>query len=119
MEPTVTSLRADEDPAVRLVDSLLKKPISTTGNFIGRWAVPGKMVKISFQIKTDKTVLTAPDLKIEARPLGNLKRHDAGLEGIATLGAQTLIVHGRLAGRYFLGWLELAGRPYAFVTELQ
>jgi hypothetical protein len=119
VEPTLTSLRTDQDPAVKLVDSLLEKPISATGNFAGQWAVPGKILKLSFQIKTDKTVLTAPDLKIEAQPLGSLKRHNAVLEGSATLGDRTLTVHGRLAGRHFLGWLELAGRPYAFVTELQ
>jgi hypothetical protein len=119
VEPTVTSLRTNQDLAVKLVDSSGKKPISATGSFAGRWAVPGKTLKIAFQIKTDQTVLSVPDLKMEAQPLENLKRHDDVLEGSVALGNQTLTVRGRLGGRYFLGWMELSDRPYAFVAELQ
>jgi hypothetical protein len=119
VEPTVTSLRTGQDLAVNLVESTFKKPESTTGNFAGQCAAAGKMRKLNFQIKADQLVMTAPDFKIEAQSLQNVKRHDDVMEGSAKLGNQTLAVHGRIAGRYFLGWLELAGRPYAFATEVE
>ena len=77
-----------------------------------------QQLPISFQATADTITLTVHQLKIETQPIMNLKRRNAVVEGNVALGPQNITVHGRFAGSYLLGWLDLSGRPYSFVAKL-
>ena len=116
-QPNAASLRNDKDLALDLVHSLFKKPVSTKGTFLGHLAVPNQPLDLSFQVAADTATLTVQKLGLENKPIANLQHKGAMLEGNVALGRQKIAVHGRFAGSYFVGWLELSGRPYSFVAE--
>ena len=117
VEPTAAALRNDQDLGLNFVGSLTKEPVSPKGSFTGQWAVPNQQLEISFQLATDSASLTIHALRIEAEPITDLKWNGPILEGKIAHGSQKLALHGRFTGVYFLGWLDLAGRPYSFVTK--
>jgi hypothetical protein len=119
IQPTAASLRNDQDLALDLVHSSFKEPVSSKGTFVGHWVVPNQQLELSFQVASDTVTLTVPKLGLQSKPIADLQRAGTSLQGNVTLGDQKIAVHGRFAGSYFFGWLDLSGRPYSFVTELK
>ena len=116
--PSVAAVRAHRDVALEVVDSLVAKPASTTGTFAGQCEIQSQMLKISFELTRERALLSVPALKIANEPLQALERHGGTVTGRVLLGDQPLRVHGRITGSRFLGWIEFAGRPFAFAAEL-
>jgi len=115
--PTAASLRNDQDLGLDLIRSLTKEPVSPKESFTGQWAVANRQLEISFQFATDSASLTIHALRIEAEPITDLKRNGPILEGKIAHGSQKVALHGRFTGAHFLGWLDIGGRPYSFVTK--
>ena len=116
--PTIASVGAHRDVALEVVKSLLDKPTSANGTFAGQCDISGQMIKVSFDITKDRLLLDVPALKIANQPLQNLERHDETLSGKVMLGDQALFLRGRMTGPRLVGWIDFAGRPFAFAAEL-
>ena len=116
--PNVAAVRAHRDLALDVVNSLLAKPVSATGVFAGQCEIQSQMLKISFELTEEQALLNLPALKIANQPLRDLERHGGTLTGEVMLGDQSLRVHGRITVSRFLGWVDFAGRPFAFAAEL-
>jgi hypothetical protein len=99
------------------VTSLLAKPVSATGVFAGQCAIQGQMLEISFELTADQALLTLPALKLANQPLQHLERRGETVTGEVMVGDQPLRVHGRITGSRFVGWVDFAGRPFAFAAE--
>jgi hypothetical protein len=115
--PSVAAVRAHRDLALNAVNSLLAKPVPATGLFAGQCEIQSQMLKISFELTEEQALLNLPALKIATQPLRGLERGGETVTGEVTLGDQPLRVHGRIAGSRFLGWVDFAGRPFAFAAE--
>jgi hypothetical protein len=100
-----------------LIQSLTKPPGSAEGDFSGQWAVPYQQLEITFKIASDAANVSVPKLKIEKQAVADFKRSGSNVEGHFAIGSQNVTLRGRFTGRYFLGWLDLSGRPYSFVTQ--
>jgi hypothetical protein len=116
--PSVAAIRAKSDVALDTVTSLPAKPVSATGVFAGQCAIQGQMLDISFELTADQPLLSLPALKVANQPLRHLERRGETVTGEVMVGDQPLQVHGRITGSRFLGWIDFAGRPFAFAAEL-
>src|SRR5678816_1428418 len=97
-----------------LVQSLAKPPGSLEGDFSGQLAVPNQQLDLTFRIAKDAVSVSIPKLQIATLPVANFKRDGTTVKGNFAIGNQNVALRGRFTGRYFLGWLELSGRPYSF-----
>lgn len=114
---TVASVRAHKDVALELINSLTEKPATTSGNFSGQLAISGQRVDLAFKLTKEGVWLDLPAVQISGKQLDQGRQHDGLVTGTLTLDGHHLLVHGRLTGRHFVGWMGFDGRPYAFVTE--
>jgi len=117
VEPNADSLRSGRDLGTDLIQSLTKPPGSLERDFSGQLAVPNQQLELTFQFTKDAARVSIPKLRIAAQPVANFRRSGMTVEGHFAIGSQNVALRGRFTGPYFLGWLELSGRPYSFVAQ--
>jgi hypothetical protein len=115
--PTIVSVRAHKDVALDLVEGLTGNPAITGGRFMGRAVISGHDIQVTFELAKEAVSLDLPALRIKGKQFENVTSENGTVQGSAILGNYSSVLHGRITGRRFIGWMEFDGRPYAFAAE--